>query len=358
MGRTSQPQPAGNPPVIYPAQGVLTLISRAWNLTRSNLKVGILTLLPPTLLITGIQMLSSMLASRTVLTPTSLQALAGQLMLAGLSLLLLIPYFYLWIFSSCALSRYYFSAIVGEPPLRLRDCWAFVGKHWLAYLGLATGLGVASTVVAVLNLIILALGIGLASLLITTLATNLLHIGNALMPSIMLILFLLFWGFVILSLFLSLATLQTFFLLFPLVAVSTAPTGKEDWWPLIRNAYRLLFGNFPRLLIFALGLFFMMCAMTGVLMMVPSLWAVVEKTRTGLSYADRLPMHVQVVFNLCSSLASLIVNPFLISAVTLLWYDCLVRREGLDLRLWFNQLARRHSHPPEEYNTQVEPQPV
>lgn len=344
--------------VIYPAQSVLTLISRAWNLLRSHFKVSILIMLPPLLLLTAVHLLTSLLSSHPFLTPTSFKALTFQLLAAVISVIMLVPYLFVWSFSCCALSRYYFSVIVSETPLSIKDCWQYVGKNWLPYLGLTLGLGGVSIVLTVVNLVILGLGMFLSFMILGGLSVMVPHGGNNILPALMVFMFLLIWGFTILTTVVSMMTAQGFLFSFPLLAFSTAPQAPTALWPLIQKSFKLLVEQFPRLLIFTVALSLFSLVMITVLMSPAVFWMMVELTRLGVSQQHFLPLHVQIGFNLWSCLANLIMFPFHISAITLLWYDCLVRKEGLDLKLWFNQLIKRQHEDVQSYQTQVEPQPA
>lgn len=344
--------------VIYPAQNVLTLLSRAWNLFRSHFKVSILMMLPPLLLLTVAHLLTSLISSQTFLTPTSFQALSFQLLAALISVCMLVPYFFVWVLSSCALSRYYFSAIVSETPLSMKDCWRYIGKNWLSYLGITLGLGGISVGLTVANLILLGIGVFISFMILGGLSVLLPHGGNNFLPGVMVLMFLLIWGFTILTTVVSMMTFQGFSFSFPLLAFSTAPQTPTAVWPLIQKSFKLLIDQFPRLLLFAIAVFFLSMIMMAVMMGPAGFWVIVELSRLGVNQQHYLPLHVQIVLNLWSCLANLIMYPFHVSAVTLLWYDCLVRKEGLDLKLWLNQLIHRQGGDMLTEHAEVEPQPA
>lgn len=348
---------ASTPTTIYPAQSVITILSRAWNLFRANFKSSIFLILPAILMFTGIHLLTGLLSSSTFLTPTSVLSMGFKLMVAVISLLLIIPSFFVWIFSLCALSRFFFSAIVGETPLSVKACWLYVAKNWLQFTLLTAVLGSVFAVLIVINLIVLYLGIFLSIAVMTALGLSASHLTNNMAPGIMVVLFLLIWGFAVLALVISMITFQSFFFAFPMLAFSTTPQQKVRWWPLIKHAYKLLFENLTRLILFSIALFFLSMTIQAVLVSPAWIWMALEFARLGVSQQHHIPMHIQTVLNIWSSLASLIVVPFNISALTLLWYDCLVRKEGMDLKLWFNNLIRRQGHQPEEFDTVVDPQP-
>ena len=64
------------------AQNTITLVSRACNLMKTNLKAGIILILPPILLLTGVNLLVSMLSGGTFLTTASPWAMGMKLGLA------------------------------------------------------------------------------------------------------------------------------------------------------------------------------------------------------------------------------------------------------------------------------------
>jgi len=334
--------------VIYPAQGILNLISRAWNLLVINLKNSLLVVLVPTLLLMVFHLLIASLSSRTFLTPTTGSALASEQLTAILGAAIAIPAFFLWVLSCCTLSRFYYSAITQPTPLSLRECWQYTSKNWLPLCGLALLLSFCTIVMIAADFVILVLGITLSTMVIG--AISLSSGGMQAMGSgIMMFFFLLAIGFVILSLMIGLATFQGFFFTFPLLAVSTAPRLNTAWTSAILQAYRLLLRHLSRLIPFALALFCFSAVLTTVLLSPVWVWAALEMTRLGLNQQHYIPMHIQSVINIASSMANLLILPFHISAVTLLWYDCQVRSEGLDLKIWFNDLLGRHEKQPTDF---------
>lgn len=344
--------------VIYPAQSLMTLISRAWNLLRVNFKSSLLIMLGPILLLSVMNLLTGILSGGTFLTSASPVSLGLQGLVALLFLVLIIPCFFLWVFSSCALSRLYFSAIVSSQPLSVRSCWRYVAKHWRAFSAFSIVLGLILVILTVVNLIILYLGILLSVFLISGLTASAVHFSQNPLAGVILILFLLVWGFVVLMAVISLVTFQSFCFAFPLLALSTAPQDGDSWLRLIGRCYRLLFQHSPRLILFSLALFCFSFVMMSVLMVPVWTWAIMEFTRLGISHQHHLPMYIQAVLNVWGSLVNLILFPFHISAVTFIWYDCQVRSEGLDLRLWLSHILRRRGRQPEELGILVEPQAV
>jgi hypothetical protein len=338
------------PVIIYPAQSLMSLLSRAWNLLRTNLKSSLLLMMGPTILITAFHLLVSLLSSQTFLTPTSAAGLTFTLLIVLACILLALPCFFFWIFSCCALSRLYYSAIVSEAPITIRACWHYLQKIWLPLTLLIVALSVILFIFIIVNFLILYLGILLSVLVLTGLGLatgNFQHLG----PGVTIIFFLLIWGFVVLAATISMISFQGFFFAFPLLAISTATNIKTTWWQHLSKSYKLLFENIHRIIPFAMILFFFSWILLGVLMSPAWIWSILELARLGINQQDHIPMHIQTVVNIWSSLANLLVLPFHISALTLFWYDCLVRKEGLDLKIWFNRILRRQGKNPDEYMT-------
>lgn len=343
---------SASPSVIYPAQGIMLLISHAWNLLRANLKSSILIILAPTLLFTLFHLLVGLLSGQTFLTSTTVSALTQDLLVGAVLILLAIPCFGLWIFSCCTLSRLYYSAITQEQPLSVKACWQYTLKRWFPTLGVTITLSISLLVMLALDFFILFIGLSLSFFILGALAVstgNFQHIGS----QVMMFLFLLVWGFVVLTFTIGMASFQGFFFTFPLLALSTGPSAPGSIWPRLKEAYRLLFKNLIRLTLFGVVLFCFSGALSVVLMSPAWIWAVLEMARLGLSQQHYIPLHVQSVLNIYSSLASLLMLPFHISALTLLWYDCQVRQEGLDLRIWFNRILERQNRQPEPFNTSL-----
>jgi hypothetical protein len=335
-----------NQGLIYQAQGILSLISRAWNLLRLNLRNSLILMLAPTLLLMFFSILIAIPASQTFLTPTLLHQLAISILLGLLAVGAGLAYFILWGFSCSALIRLYYSAIVNSEPISLKEALLFVKQVWPRLLGLM-GLFVAGVFgFAVLDFLILFLGILMSTAAFAVLG-SLVHVGNNPILAAMIIFFLLLWGFLVLVLLVGLMSFEGFFLMFPFIAVSTEPDPtSRSWFRSVLNSYKLVFANMPRLVLFSIALFFFSLTLSLVLNAPAFLWAFLEMTRLGVSKQHYLPMYIHVVMNLWQNLVHLLLTPFYLSAVTLFWYDCRVRKEGLDLQLWLEQLThRRKLHP-------------
>jgi hypothetical protein len=347
MSATSNPSS-----LIYPAQGILTLTGRAWNLFRLNWKAGLLVMLGPTILKTGLAVLGSLLSSGTFLTPTTTGklifiALLGVTLMVGFLL-----YFFVWGFSCCTLSRFYYSAIIDEKPLSLKACWQSILKKAPA-LGLMMVIIIPlSGFMVILDIIFLYLGIFISAAALSAFAVSTHAFTNSI-SGITTIFFLLVWGFVVLALLIGLGTLQWFLCIFPFIAVATAPIRRQTTWPLVKQGIRQVFENLPRLIPYAVTLFIFTWVAMLTLMAPTILWVALEMKRTGMEHQVHLPFHISAIANLISGLVELMSAPFVISALTLFWYDCQVRREGIDLQLWFNKLLRRRNLLPQNYQTDL-----
>lgn len=351
----SIPAPSG-PTTIYPAQSIMLLISHAWNLLRVNLKSSVLVLLGPTVLFAALNILISLLSERTFLTPANPTDLTQSLLTGLLLLLLGIPCFFVWVLSCCALSRFYYSAIVQDEPLPIKACWQYVFRRWPSMLALVLALSASLGVLILLDFLILFIGLSLSFFIAGTLVASAVSLQQ-MAPQIMMLFFLLILGFIILSFTIGLISFQGFFFTLPLIAVSTAQNTNVPLGRSLKQAYRFLFKNLVRLTVFGLVLFFFSAAVTAVLMSPAWIWAVMEMARLGVSQQHHIPLHVQSVINIYSSLTSLLMLPFHISALTLLWYDCQVRQEGLDLKIWFNRILGRQRNFPANLPARLEYRP-
>jgi hypothetical protein len=346
-----------SPAVIYPAQGILTLISRAWNLLRTNLKSSIILMAMPTLLFTVLHLMISVLSSQTFLTPTSGATLALDILLAIGCAVLAFPCYFFWIFSCCAICRLHYSAITSDTPLSIRECWQYIRKIWMSLTLQIIILSIILGILIVISFIVFYLGIILSVVAIAGLGLAATNFHNML-PGIMTLFFLLIWGFVVLAIIIALVSFQGLLFIFPLISVSTSNEPGLPWWHHMKHAYTLLFKNTLRVIPFTIVLFLFSWIIISVLMSPVWIWTVIELTRLGINQQHHIPLHIQTILNLWSSLANLLVIPFQISAMTLFWYDCLVRTEGLDLEIWFNRILRSQGKPPEAFPGIIDHRPL
>lgn len=341
--------PAGDG-VIYTSQPITTIISRGWNLLRLTFKDSVLLALIPTVCFTLAIMLFTFPASWTFLTPSGEAAMARDLVALALSVPVWLLFFVLWGFSNCALIRLYYSAMVLDAPLSVKDCWRFVwGIKWPIMLLMLVFTLMLAVFVA-LDFLILLVG-GLMSMAAFGALGSFAGIAQNWLLTLMMIFFLLLWGFAVLTVTIGLMTVEGFFFVFPFIALSTAPQGPDrpSLPSLVGQAYRLLFSSLPRLVVFAIALFVFSSVLSTVLNAPIIVWASAEMLRQGVTQQHHLPMHVNLAINIWGSLIHLVLSPFYTAAITLFWYDCRVRKEGLDLRLWFNQMIQRRGKRPEDF---------
>lgn len=340
--------PAENIPnhPILSAQRAITLVSQSWNLVRANLKDSIFTLFWPLLLFGAGTLLLSIPASLMFLTTskTSILLITIFCVLAGIAVCLvgLVG----WMLSWCVLIRLYYSAIVNEKPLSLKACWHHVLTNWQP-LGLTVFVVMAFfTILLITNLLIFFVGIIVSGAAFSALAI-IQH--NGLLKAAMSIVFLLVWGFLVLGLLISMITLQSMISSFPFLAIATHPDPHPPWWPTIRQSFRLVLSNFPRLILFGV-LFFLFAFVISMVLHAPIfIWTVVELMRLGVSHQQALPFHLQVGMNLWNMLTQFIMTPLYTGALVLIWYDCQVRKEGLDLELWLQRIIQRRNNTPQTF---------
>lgn len=341
------------PVPAYPPQSIPLLLSRAWNLCRLDPGASIRLMALPVLLQTALSILSNLLSrgGSAVLfdMPASgvhllLGAVLGLTLLAGWLL-----YGFVWGFCACALSRRYYSALVGTKPLSVRECLRFVRIRALPLGLMMVTITAAIGLLVVLDTIFLVFG-GIVSALVMGLLSSLMAPASGQAPAaLMAMVFLLLWGFGVVFVLLALVTFQGFACTFPVLAVATAPRIASSIGKAISHGLRHAFANFPRLIPFALALF----ALTGLILMT-LMGPVIGLIAWGTApyppgQLPSLPFGAIVLLSLSRGAIELVVGPFVISALVLFWYDCRVRRDGLDLSLRLDALLRRRGKSPGEY---------
>lgn len=342
--RPAEPEAPG---LIYPAQGSTTLISRAWNLFRLNLKTGVLVMLVPTVVYFVFALLLAVIASQDFQIATPGQVLTLILITGAAALAVLVAFIFAYGYCSCALMRFFYLAILNPEPPDIKACWDAVwNRRWSLAL-LIIGIALASIVFAVADTLVFYLAVLISILTMAGLGGLAGIMQSPLMLVVAVITFLLF-GFVILAVLIGLFSVQWFAVIFPLMAVATA----EKERPMLSDvgeAFRLLSRNLSRVVVFSLALFLFSMIVSTALHAPVYAWVWYEKSRLGIGNQVALPMHITTVLNLWTGLVNVVLMPFYISAVTLFWYDCKVRTEGLDLRLWFQDLIRRRGKDPRAY---------
>ncbi len=321
--------------VIYQPQSVLTLLSRAWNLLRLNLKTVLWVLLPLTLLNTALHFLISLLSSSAFLTQTTLPELQTRLLLLLGSFLLVIPTTAVYMISFSVLCRFFYLALLQEQPPSIKQCLLHLKQNWLQLTGLILLLGFLFLGMIVVNVIVFYVGFLFVALTVGALVGSSLAVGN-LGIKVMIGVSILMIGALSLGLLTCLISLQWFLFNFPIAAIATAPSEKPDLWKKVTGSLSLIFRNFPRLVGFSVCGLLLSVSILSVLLSPVVLWMGIEQTRLGLH--QTIPLYLQTAWNVWNSLANCLMMPYYISALILMWYDCQVRSEGLDIQLWIEQL--------------------
>lgn len=325
-------------PVIYQNQGILSILSRSWNLVRNNLKASLLMVAPPTVMNILFFIFLSMISSQAFLTEATPVHLGIRLLIAILAMLFSIPTLIVSTLCYFTMCRYFYCAIINPKPPAIQECALYLLKKWLPISGLVAGLGLLVTGLVVVNIIVFYLGILLVGAIMGAVG---LSVGNsdALLPKLMMIAFVLVLGFVLLAGLIALGSLEVFLFSFPITSLVTEQSdSKKSVWQHLNQSYQLLFRNFPGAVLFSLGLLFFSWILLIVLMSPVYLWILVESTRISLSFQSTLPFYIQTILNLWSSLTNMLITPLIASAMALFWYDCQTRSKGLDLQLWLEKL--------------------
>lgn len=332
--------------IIYQSQGPLTLLSRAWNLLRANLKKCLLIMALPTLMNTVFHVLLSLLSNKSFLTSATATDFVWRILLLGGAMLFSIPTLITWLVSCCLLCRFFYLSLLCDEAPSIRDCLRYLGKIWLPLTGLIMLLGLMVLGLIMLNFIVFYLGLMLVGVTVVAMgATG--AAADAILPKLMMVAFVLVIGFVAFVLLISLGALEGFLFSFPVTSLLTAQEGgKKSVWRHIGDSYKLLFRYFPGVVTFSIGLLLLSWTMMGVMAAPAYLWMIIEMTRTGFDSHHTIPLYAQTILNIWSSLTNLVMMPFLISAMTLFWYDCQVRGQGLDIRLWLDKIRNRGGGQP------------
>jgi hypothetical protein len=327
-------------PIIYPPQGVLTLISRAWTLVRINLKVVLGLMALPTLFNTLFHVLLSLFSNQSFLTQVGYAELGFRLLLLGGTFLLAIPIFLAWLVSYGMLGRFFYLSILRNTAPTVKECFQHLRENALSLVGMTFLLGLMVMGMLVVTFIIFYMGILLTGYIYFAVAALSASKGVT-SSSVLMAIFALLVGFGALVLLVSLGTMQWFLFNVPILSLLTATGKPKGFWRHIGDSYQILFRLTPRVILFSVGFLLLSWIFMGVLMSPALIWIKVEMSRTGLASHHSVPLYVQSIWNIWSSLANCLIMPFYISAMTLFWYDCQTRSEGLDLKLWLEKLQVR-----------------
>ncbi len=326
---------------IYGEASLLTLISRGWNLYRHNVRMALLLMLLPIFFFTLHGLLSgfissipSLINSQSITLQLGLLAYVFSLCFSFLSWLTLI-------LTSTVLSRVYYAQIIHAPPVSLQDGLAYLKKVGLFLAGLMILLLI---ITVLLSLLMIGLsfaglfGVGLVVGILRAMATqsNPLYIAAG-------VVFLIVMGFVVLALVLFLLGFTFLFFIFPFLGVATSDGEKKV--DAVFYAWKQLFGNFPRLVLYVILLITFASILSTTLNLPLGIWTAMEMKRIALSEGmtdPSIPLHVSFVVSIWGNLVNMVMFPFMVGAMTVCWYDCQVRREGIDIQLWLKQIQNKY----------------
>ncbi len=319
-------------PIIH-AQGVFTLVGRAWNLFQQNWQVAISAMVGPVLLQTLVGLMSSLITNGTFLTATT----AKDLLFTGLMGLGVLggQLIYMLILSVCGLtlSRYFYALLLSDTPFSLEECIRYTWKRfWALCLWLLIAFGLGMLLIGLIALTLLV-GVMVSSLVAVGLSRS--HLGAL---GAMAGVFAVSWGFLMVVLLVLLLGFLFGLLAFPLLSLATDMDGLTPAFQLFRMGIRQAFFNLGRLIPFMLVLIIFSGVMTSTLLAPVVIWMGLELQKLAPALRGHFPVHVTTAFVVANGLAQLVNGPFTVAAMTLFWYDCRVRREGLDLTLWLNRL--------------------
>lgn len=327
--------------IIYQTQGILSILSRSWNLVRANLKKVLLIVAPATLMNLIFHILLSLISSQPFLTNNNPANIGVSLLVLALTFLFSIPTLIVSLFSYFTLGRYFYFAITDPQPPSIKACVIYLAKNWLPLSGLVVLLGLIVTGLVVVNVVLLYLGLVLVASIVGILAASGATSG-AFLPKLMMAAFVLVIGFASLAGLITLASLEGFLFSFPITSLITAkPEQRLSIWQHLSQSYQLLFRHFPAVVLFSLGLLFFSWTLLIVLMGPIYVWMAIESARIHSSI--HLPLYIQTIHNIWASLTNMLIMPLLASAMALFWYDCQTRSRGLDLQLWLQKLKARKS---------------
>lgn len=326
---------------IYSIQNPFTTLSLAWNLVKQNLKTCLITMLGPSVLLAASGILINAASSTPFLTKSTVGSTA--ITLTGLisGILIWFAGIVYWGFSCCTLTRLFYSCIIDAECLSIRDCWAHTKKAWPSLSLTLIILFVVLALFIFLDFLILFAG-GILTGVSFKALQQFLHSSNTLLNAVMTTFFMLLWGFIVLVILVSLSSIQYLSFMFPITALSTQYKKNTSWWQQVSKSYRLLFSNLPNLVVFGIVLFLFVSLLSTVMHGPLLIWLGFELTRLNSSVQHTLPVHIQIIFNLWNSFVFMLLTPMSLSAITLAWYDCQVRKEGMDLKLWLRQILQRH----------------
>jgi hypothetical protein len=321
------------PAPIYGPTDVVILISRGWNLVKVNLKASLSLMLIPSVIFALNSVLAAIPASMPAATSATPTQLFTSLAVFMTSIALSLSGGLVFILLCSVLIRIYHATIVRGEPMPVREALQGLKRTWPGLLLLYIVNIALYLAFIVMDAVVFAGGGFFAVFLIgltSTQSAQVVKIGGVITA--------LGIGCITLVLFASLISIQSMMLTFPLIAMSIS-NGQQMSKAAI-SAVRLLFGNIPRTILFGFLIFLLVVVLSLSCGSPVYIWGALETQRMGSELPPGVfPLHVQIVANLWSNLVNIFLVPLMLGAATLFWYDCKVRREGLDLRLRFNRLV-------------------
>lgn len=321
-----------------PQQDSCSLINAAWNLLKKNLKPSLVIAIVPVIGMIGLNIFITFLQSGNTLNGLpSLSTMMFKFIVALVAMFWSIALSFLWAGSFVVLTRYYFFTVIQDTPLTISQCIQHVRQRWFSFCVYL----VCSFLIAVIAFVIeTALFFGLSFILTWVLITVQATLSQY-MPSLISISFFVIIGFIALLSFIVLIAAQTMLYLFPLLSFATETGDKKSWSSYVKQSMALTFKNMFRITLF-LTLLAIITLVINIVVSYPVwLWIGLEVTRLGVGGVQHflLPFHIHLTLSFLTSGIQLIQFPLQAAALTLFFYDCKVRREGLDIQIWLNRLT-------------------
>lgn len=365
----------------YPTTSEAALLGRAWQLCRRYPKQSLQAILPSVVLTFLQGVLAAIMGTVTNLmshgslgTMTAVLTNVALFMVFAVVACLSIAS---WVFCFVVLSRFYFSALVFDKPLPIKDCFQYVLQSWVTLIVNAIAWFFIMAVVVSVDMLILIIAAVLSGFLAKFSSMTMSQPWVSLMLFIALFLlgtvFLLFlWAFL---------SGQMLLLNLPLVVLANAdmcpgeisPRRKDLPWldvkglpqdrlfttiygeygtrpswmgffTLWQQAFRHVFANLPRTMIYGGILLFFLTIWFSVWNLPFYIWTFIEAMlgaiQPGSKNSSTLLL-IQNTLHVWGSLVSAFSLPIYVSGATVFWYDSSVNRDGLDLRLWLARLRGR-----------------
>ncbi len=332
-------------PLIYSAVSPATLLSRGWNLLRYHLKPSILLMMIPAFLGVIGSFLFLIPSAFPVMTQNNPVGAFFFMFLLGMGVVGLSVIVRLLCMS--ILSRMYYRTLMKGVPTPFWEAFKGALKSKQAFFALLV-LFLAVSVLAIGFFILdmflfgfsmLAIYIFGALLVVAFVIPN--FIFQFLFAIIAIVLFIIGGGLVALSL-VSIITIQAALCLFPIVGA--ANTNKTGFLEVIESglqSLRLLRTNLFRTLVFGFLLFVLYTVLSLAMTLPLQTWFILEVIFNRPDDLTLVPIHKSLMMSIYQALTFSILWPYIFAAITLFWYDCRVRSEGLDLRLMLHQMNER-----------------